>query len=156
MLIKQLTDENIDVINQIGDLWVKMLNETMALSGIRIKPDLISFKEWLTNQIINNRNGYACFYAVDENNRVIGFIDGILYYDFTKSIKMGCGNHFYVLPEYRGFLSIKLLRKLINLGKQLGIKEMGLVTWSKTVNQWKRFGFHKERYIMIRNIGEDK
>lgn len=137
---------------QIGDvlkvsrLWLKMVNE--------LAPDYTPNVEWWRShaeQFLKNGN-YSMFVA-EEGGKLVGFLDFFLFYEPSTGKLHGIGQHFYVIPEYRGnCVSGKLYRNTVKAMKEKGCKVMELFCFDNEKTMWEKKGFVLKRMLLRREL----
>ncbi len=101
------------------------------------------------SQVINDKDYFNCFIAVDDKKKVVGFATYfIAYYSWTgKAVYL---DDLYVLEKYRGLgIGNKLLDKIIEIAKSENCKK---VKWQ--VSNWneKAIEFYKMKGAIIDDV----
>lgn len=131
---------------EISKLWEDMVLEARP----EFKPDL---NKWvvLGNALFDT--GLYHVVVFEEDNKIVGFIDGMMFDEPSTGEKHGVAQHFYVIPEYRKTLvSVELYEEIMYLAVKNGSEALELFCFPEMEEYWKGKGFNKERILMRRKI----
>jgi ribosomal protein S18 acetylase RimI-like enzyme len=132
----------IEDIAQISYLWLQMINETKLGNN----PNVEWWKTMCSN-LINMKDLYFLVIA-EIKDKIIGFIDGIIYSEPSTGKIHGIAQNFYVLPEYRQTnTSSKLYRYILKIGKQKGVQIVEF--FCSNPEYWAKKGY-KDAKVMLR------
>lgn len=149
---------DIFMIESLIPLWLEMVRE--------IKPDAKPNIDWWIEYMENcfNQKDYRCYHAIDVNgldiseiNTVekfdyIGFIDAFAMRDPIEGILSSFSTNFYVKPDYRPNASIKLYKRILDEGKNLGVESVEMICYKNTSEWWLKHGAIEVKHIMRRKI----
>lgn len=129
-------------IPEIVKLWVQMINE--------IYPDWIP--DFNSQQVlIRNFFELNIYHVVvaETKDRLIGFINGLIYYEPARSRTVGLAQYFYIVPEYRkSNIALRLIKKLLKIAKEKGVQIIELQAMPGVKKNYQKIGFKTEQYVM--------
>ena len=126
-------------------LWVEMIQEIYPHAS----PNVSVWREQMEKYMAFKE--YRCFHAL-LGKAFIGFVDGLMFHDPATDKKVAMGNHFYVLPKYRGTPGLLLYRRLVAVGKEHGAEAIELISYANKKCFWESKGMHNNKYYMRRDI----
>lgn len=137
---------NITDIFELSRLWCNMVLE----SDKTAKPDL----EMWRGHIVGLMKSPAYFMFVAEHeNRLVGMIDYCMTPEPVHGYWKAVGNHFYVLPEYRGVEAGKLLwAEHEKSARENNAKEMTSMCFPEKLDYWEKHGFSAELLAIRRML----
>lgn len=95
---------------------------------------------------------YQAFVAED-GGRIVGFLDGFIFPEPSTGKLHGVGQHFYVLPEYRGTSAAGLLyRHLLKTARESGCQVIELFCFDREKSFWLKKGYKPVRSMVRREI----
>ncbi|MCK5608532.1 GNAT family N-acetyltransferase [Candidatus Pacearchaeota archaeon] len=144
-----IRDATIEDLPEMSGLWVSMLKET--------NPEVAPNAEWWKQsqkEMMENRDNMGVHYypyVAIVNDRMVGFIIGILYSDATASQSVALGQDFYVLPEWRNTsISEGLYGKLVRMGKSLNADCIEMTCFKDQLEFWGNSGYSVQKYCIRR------
>ena len=133
-------------ILKVSRLWLQMVNELSP----KFTPNVQMFRAHC-EKFMSNGN-YEMFVA-DEGGRIVGFLDFFLFPEPSDGKLHGVGQHFYVIPEYRGnCVSGKLYKNTIRTMKERGCAVRELCCFENEKQGWIKKGYEPLRSIVRRDI----
>lgn len=144
-----IRDATIEDLPEMSGLWVSMLKET--------NPEVAPNAEWWKQsqkEMMENRDNMGVHYypyVAIVNDRMVGFIIGILYSDATASQSVALGQDFYVLPDWRNTsISEGLYGKLVRMGKSLKADCIEMTCFEDQLEFWGNSGYSVQKYCIRR------
>lgn len=129
-------------ITAVSRLWVKMVNELSP----EWTPDRQAWVE-LSSSLFETGLYRICI--AEDRGKVVGFLDGMFFYEPAESKTIGYGKSFYILPEYRGTgISQDLYSKLVSFGAENGAEEYELYCLDGKLEYWLNRGFKKKQHVL--------
>ncbi|MCD6376503.1 MAG: GNAT family N-acetyltransferase [Caldisericaceae bacterium] len=129
-------------IPEIVELWMQMINE--------IHPDWIP--DFNSQQaLIQNFFKLNIYHVViaETENRLVGFINGLVYYEPAMSKTIGLAQYFYIVPEYRkSNIALRLIKRLLKIAKEKGVQVIELQAMPGVKKSYQKIGFRTEQYVM--------
>lgn len=135
-------------VEEIASLWERMVKE--------LKPDYAPNVSWWAGmaKVLLNTDAYRCLTAVDDcTGRIIGFLDGFLYPEPSTGKLHAVGQHFYVLPEYRGTSTAgRLYKEAIRAARAAGSTVLEFFCFPAEQSFWENKGYAPTRMMMRRSL----
>lgn len=144
-----IRDAAIEDLPEMSGLWVSMLKETNP--EVTPEPDWWrqNQKEMMENRINMGLHYYP--YIAIVNNKIVGFIIGMLYPDPATGQSVAFGQDFYVLPEWRNRpISEGLYGKLVRMGKSLNADCIEMTCFEGQLEFWGNRGYSVQKYCIRR------
>ncbi len=133
-------------IDSVGLLWLDMVNEMMPNEKPRMD-------WWL--KIAKHLYGTGMYSIVIARymERIIGFIDYVLFPEPSTGEYHGVAQCLYVVPEYRNKkrISFNMVRMAIRNSKIRGAKKIEFFVMHDDQKKWIRRGYYPYRTMMRRN-----
>jgi len=94
------------------------------------------------------------FYTVlvAEGNGIVGFADGMIFIEPSTGQVHGVGQHFYVIPEQRGFVGGILYREIVSRALAGGAKVLEFFCFPEELSLWGRHGYQPARAMVRLNV----
>lgn len=146
MEIRQGTEAD---ILKASRLWLEMLKE---LAPQYKSPNI----EWWRRTAENafRRKVYFLFVA-DNGGKIVGFLDWFLFPEPSTGLVHAVGQHYYVMPEYRGTtVAGRLYRQTVAEAVKKGAKVFELFTFESQKPMWIDLGFNPLRTLMRKEVKE--
>ncbi len=128
---------------KISKLWFSMVRE--------MRPDLEPNPSlWRKHCFRFLRTGNYFIFVDEAGGRIRGFVDYFLFMEPSTDKLHGCGQHFYVLPEFRKTkIAWELYHSAITDMDTRGVQIRELMCFKKEIPFWKKRGFSEPvRYMM--------
>ena len=133
-------------VEDIVDLWLKM--------GTELHPEATPDKDaWV--RLIQGlyKSGKYRIVVAEEAGRLIGFVDGLVYYEPSTGQETGISQFIYVLPEYRMTdVAPRLYDLIVKIVNGAGAMVIQTTCDARTKGMWERKGFVVERFIMSKKV----
>lgn len=133
-------------LEAVTDLWVEMVKES--------RPDWKPSKEvWMAmagSMLMGDT--YMQLLAI-EKERIVGFLDFMLFTEPSTG-KLHCvGQHLYVKPEYRGSSAgSRIYREWTRICKASKVQVMELFSFEDEIDRWDKVGFMPVRVLMRKEL----
>ena len=131
-----------DDLHEISRLWVMMVNELK--------------KEWtpdpegwvnISKELLGTGTHEIAISI--EDNKIVGFLQGIVFYDPSISKKRSVGQYFFVLPEYRNTsVAESLYEEILVQSLKNGSDSLELFCLPDMEEYWNKRGFKKDQLLM--------
>ena len=146
MIIERATEFDLE---EVALLWEKAVLE--------IHSSYIPNKEWwkTRTQVFMNTPGirYVMFVTRNNNNKVVGFVDGSIHPEPTTGLFHAIGHHLFVLPEYRGSIGGQLYKTFITYVLNFeDVKVMDAAVSLKSKSFWVKRNFEVFHYLIRRFV----
>lgn len=136
----RLADKN--DLHEISELWAMMVNE--------LKPDWNPNKKaWieLVSSLIDIGNHEIVICIKD--SRIVGFIEGLTFYDSAFGGYRSVGQYFFILPEYRDTdVSELLYAEILVQSLKNKAESIELYCLPEKEQYWNNRGFQKDQLMM--------
>lgn len=134
-------------IQQVSDLWLKMVNE--------IYPENTPRQDWwieICKALMTTERYFIVIAEVD--GRIVGFIDGFAFPEPSTGKIHGVGQHMYVSPEYRSTSAArKLYKKGIQIARRLfNVQVREFYCTPENRPFWEKKGYVSHRLMMRRTV----
>ncbi|MEK6760095.1 MAG: GNAT family N-acetyltransferase [Deltaproteobacteria bacterium] len=144
----EIREATIDEVEAVADLWLAMCAE--------LKPEATPDKgAWI--KLVGDlfRTGTYHIVVAEDEGRLVGFVDGLIYLEPSVGQKIGMSQFIYVHPDHRfSDTAPRLYQLIVQLVNGYGVTSVYTTCEQKTKALWERKGFVVERYIM-RHIVEE-
>lgn len=138
-MIRMATKED---VGNISLLWEKMV--------LSMRPGWQPSREvWEGMCIAMMDSGFYSVLVVEKDKNIVGFADGMMFPEPSTGKMHGVGQHFFILPEYRGMLGGELYREIISLALEKGAEVLEFFCFPEELPFWNRHGYQPAR-IMVR------
>ena len=134
-----------DII-KVSRLWMQMVTE--------LAPELTPNAYWWRVQAESalKQDNYF-MYVAEEGGKIIGFIDYFLFAEPATGMRHCVGQHFFVLPEYRGgSTSASLWKTVMRVSKAQGSQIWELFCFEKEKEFWGKKGFSQKRCLVRKEL----
>ena len=132
-------------IEELSHLWLNMIYEVVPSPNPRVDWWKSYIEEFMKNDL------YHCYYA-EIDDKVVGFMDAMLYPDpITGKLYAQC-MHTYVLPEYRPDATFVLYKKVLNEGRKHKVDAFELNCFDPTKSFWEKHGMKCFGYHMRKDL----
>lgn len=130
-------------IKDVSVLWEKMV--------LSMRPDWNPNKDlWETMCNTLMDSGFYSILVAESENSIIGFIDGMIFTEPSTGKTHGVGQHFFILPEYRGRVGGELYREMVSLALKKGAEVLEFFCFPEELPFWRRHGYQPAR-VMVRS-----
>ncbi|MDA3835564.1 MAG: GNAT family N-acetyltransferase [Spirochaetales bacterium] len=138
-MIRLATKED---IAKVSMLWLDMVTELKE----EWESDVESWIE--ITKALMDVDGYYMLIAED-NDDIVGFLDGMTYYESGIGKNIGIAKHFYLKPEYRKTgLSSEMYDLMIKIAREEDANVLEIQCHPEKLKYWEGFGFKIEQYIL--------
>ena len=137
-MIRLATKEDIP---ELSKLWVEMIKE--------LEPDWEPNADvWIKNcENLLDSGSYGIGIAI-EDDKMVGFIDGMTYYDPASDKIIGFGKNFYVARDYRGTdIAEELMITSIVEAQKRGVETLEMQCYPDKLEYWVKHGFEGRQII---------
>lgn len=142
----QIRNSKEEELDQIAVLWGTLMKELEP----KAVPD-VEFYMKSRAALMKQPHWLMLSAVLPEDGEVIGFVEGLVYYDAVFSKNIGSVSCVYVLPEYRKTLVSKALYKtLYQIADQAGVTTVEIVCSESEQFKWKKKGFNHPRVVLRR------
>lgn len=145
MIVRKATPDDIE---RVSILWEQMVKE--------MRPDFTPNRQWWMQMCQSfMSNGFIEYELIvaEDNDKIIGFIDGMMFPEPSTGKVHGTGQHFYILPEYRKtMVAAKLYRQIISIAIKKGIDAVEFFCFPESIKFWKKRGYNLTRCMMRRTV----
>lgn len=131
-------------------------NDLPAASALWEQMVLSMRPEWTPNRTLWEsmaktmlNSGLYSLLIAEKDNVIVGFIDGMIFTEPSTGKVHGVGQHFFILPEYRGRLGGELYRGMVSLALKKGAEVLEFFCFPEELSFWRRHGFGPAR-VMVR------
>lgn len=140
MIIRFASKEDLDRIANLWGMMVKERNEDW-------NPDKGAWVD-ISSKLLDTNMYKIC---VAEQGDIIGFLDGMVFYEPAESKTIGFGKSLYVLPEYRGKgVGGRLYIKMLGFGQERGVDALEMYCFPEKLSFWESRGFLKAQHVLRR------
>ena len=141
-MIRLATTED---VKEISALWEKMV--------LSMRPEWEPRRDiWEAMCVAMLDSGYYSILVAEKDNKIVGFVDGLVTPEPASGKIHGVGQHFFIVPEYRGMLGGELYREIVSLALKKGAEVLEFFCFPEELTFWQRHGYQAGR-IMVRNNG---
>lgn len=131
---------------EISKLWIAMVKELKS----KWHPDV---KNWIkiTSTLLDS-DMHGIVIAI-EDSKIVGFLEGIIFYDPAISKNRGIGQYFYVIPKYRNTkIAESLYEEILVQALKRNTESFELFCLPEKEEYWSKRGFVKTQIIMRMEI----
>lgn len=143
MILRKGTDKDVE---EIAALWLEMVKE--------LDPSLTPNRDWWEKHAhIFMQSPTYTMLVVEEDKRIVGFLDFFMFPEPATSKIHAVFQHFYVIPIYRNrYYSSALYREGLKSAKENGAKTIEFCCFPKEVSFWEKHGCSLKRNFMRREV----
>lgn len=141
MIVKTGNKED---LRDLSELWVKMIKEIYP----EWQPDVLTWIE--RNKILCDNDNYHISY-VKEAHKIVGFMDGVVFYEPAIGKNVALAQHLYIKPDFRNTRAAYLLCiHMKRIAKDAHAEVIEINAMPYVVQAYLKMGFKKEQTVMRR------
>lgn len=132
-------------LKEIALLWKQMVLEKKPSWIPDVNIWLIMAKQLMASGIYTILVGIV-------DGKIVGFVDGMIFVEPSTGKKHGVGQHFYVIPEHRGYIGGQLYKEIVYEAVKKDVEVLEFFSFPEEVKTWFDRGFSIARCLMRREI----
>lgn len=133
-------------ILELAWLWKDMVNELQP----EWTPDCMS---WIETEYLLLDTGMYFIVLAEKEGKIVGFVDGMVYYEPGIGKNVGIAKHFYIIPEHRGtHLMGRMYAIMDELARDKGMEIIELQCGDDKLEYWESIGFKRDQYLLRKGV----